>query len=372
MNSLNYLSNDLLLIIECCKDEPSITKLENYYSNIKSWNSFIYKAKCHGVLPLIYKTLKTYNTIQEKDVLANLRSIYFEISKDNMKLSAELIEITKILNIHNINYLSFKGPLLSISIYNNIINRQYCDIDILVSPDDINKISEILNDRGYKKDLVLTTIEENFKKDNSHELSFFNKKKNILLEFHWNLVDNDHPIKFNLESFFSESINLSLNKYKVNTFKNEHLLVYLTVHGCNHLYERLEWIVDIDKLVRNNLLNWDIIDSIIINSIEVNKSFLFSCYYSFKLFNTPIPSKYLDEKYEVILVKILKELNSRSSIFKRILLRTKFISSYSNKIKVLHKLLFKPTLNEIKYIKFRKKLYFLYYFVRLYLIIKKR
>jgi hypothetical protein len=370
-NNLN-LPSDILLIIECCKEKPCIKKIDIYLKKIQDINNFVYKARCHGILPLVYRTLREIESNNlAKSLIKILQDNYKQIAKDNMMLSLELINLSKLLEDNNIEYLSFKGPTLSIVAYGDITFRQYCDIDILVSLSDIDKISKILINNDYRKDLLLSDFEESFRKDNSHELSFINNKNNVLVEFHWNLVDNDHPIKFNLLSYFKESQKVIINKKKINVFKNEYLLVYLCGHGCNHLYERIEWIVDIDKLIINNELNWKLIDDIIFDSSEVRDSVLFSLNYTFKLFNTPIPDRYLNTKNDKFFIKLGERLHKKENIFGNIFFKLNFISNFKNKIKFLHKMLFKPTLNELRYIKLNENIYFMYYFIRFYLMIIK-
>jgi len=43
----------------------------------------------------------------------------------------------------------------------------------------------------------------------------------------------------------------------IKIFKNELTLLYLSIHGTKHNWERVEWLVDIVKLVENTQLNWN-------------------------------------------------------------------------------------------------------------------
>ena len=48
-----------------------------------------------------------------------------------------------------------------------------------------------------------------------------------------------------------------INTNSIHTLSSEMLLAYLCLHGSKHAWERIEWICDIDKLVRSKTdLNW--------------------------------------------------------------------------------------------------------------------
>ncbi len=49
----------------------------------------------------------------------------------------------------------------------------------------------------------------------------------------------------------------SISNIQLKIFKNELTLLYLSIHGTKHNWERVEWLVDIVKLVENTQLNWN-------------------------------------------------------------------------------------------------------------------
>ena len=69
---------------------------------------------------------------------------------------------------------------------------------------------------------------------------------------HWSFLDEDYPMQVDLEDFWNETQEVKLNGHPIPTFSNENLLYYLCIHGSKHLWERIEWINDIDLLVQSN------------------------------------------------------------------------------------------------------------------------
>lgn len=78
-------------------------------------------------------------------------------------------------------------------------------------------------------------------------------------------------------------------QYTIATLNNEVLLAYLAIHGSRHLWERLEWIVDLDRLVRNNRIDWEKVLRVA-TQFNGKKMLLLGLYLSKLFFQTPLPS----------------------------------------------------------------------------------
>lgn len=368
---MTNLSDEVLLILECCKQNQEKDKIKEYIKKQKNWQKFISLANTHGVLPLVNKTLKSFEETP-LEVKSELKVRYLKIVQENMLLASELTKIMKLLEDNKIEALSFKGPSLSLVAYGDITLRQYIDLDIFIKLTDFEIVKEVLEKNNYRQAMQLNDFEIDFRKKNSHELSFYNLENNVFIEIHWDFVDSDSPMKFDTSKLFKNKSQLLLNNNALNILSNEYTLIYLCVHGLSHLYERIEWIVDIDRFIRNNYIDWDKIKILIKNSKEIQKSVNFSFYYANYFFQTPISKDFLKEDFLTLCSKVNYKLSGNSNnMIKDIFIKTSFFSSKINKLKYLHKMFFKPTLNEIRHINLDEKYYFLYYFLRFYLLIKK-
>lgn len=250
----------------------------------------------HGVLPLVYHTLKNYQKNIPKDVFQNIKSINMDIVKQNMLMTAELIKITKLLEEHGIESIPFKGPTLSHIAYGDITLRQYVDLDILIDKKNIKNVYDILIDNDFQVKFDKKFLNNEIFIDTNSDIQFFNKKNNILIEVHWKLFRNQFSKKVNLKEIIYNTKNIFINNIKIEIFSNEVLLVYLCMHGSKHFWERIEWILDIDKLVRVSPdLNWNKIielSELFESSIMVN----LGLYLSHKYFGTKIPANFCTKK----------------------------------------------------------------------------
>ena len=70
-------------------------------------------------------------------------------TENNLLMLGELIILLNLFEENGINAIPYKGPLLAISAYKNLVLRQFDDIDIFINKDNIVKVKEILIFHGY-------------------------------------------------------------------------------------------------------------------------------------------------------------------------------------------------------------------------------
>ena len=257
-------------------------------------------AYSHGIFPLIYKTLKNYDQKIPFEILNSMKYKYMNIVKQNMLMTNELINVTKLLKENGIESIAFKGPVLSHLAYGDVVSRQYVDLDILVDKSLLIKTQDILESNNYFQKYKLEEYQKEKLKDVVHDISFTNKKNNVDIELHWTLSSGEFFIDLEKLNYLEDIKKYYINNSEVNIFLNEKLFIYLCVHGYKHLWERIEWLVDIYYLLEKNNLN---IEKIIKMSREIDSdrivlSTLVICQ---KLFGFTVKLKnILDEDYEEV------------------------------------------------------------------------
>lgn len=335
---------------------------------------FINLSTSHGVLPLVYHTLKNYQQYIPKDIFQQIQSINLDIVKQNMLMTSELIKVMKLLAENGIEAIAFKGPTLAQMAYGDITLRQYSDLDILLRKDDIYTIYNLLK-KDYTRNLELKPLQEEIWFKYAHDLGLTNNKNGVHIEFHWSMLDTDHPISLKNIDFFKDMDIVDIKNRKVNIISNEKFLIYLCIHGAKHLFERIEWVIDIDRFIRAQKLDWNKILKIV-EKDNSKKFFILGLYKSNILYDTPIPKefrKYFDDDIKSVSNHIFsgwnrqKEFNNKTNLKYRL----KLFVSNKDKLSYIYKIYLKPTFTEYWYITFPKPLYFLYYPLRQYLLVKK-
>lgn len=365
------IGSDIKLIIESCKTTVDENSIISYIQEIKNWNDFISLAYSHGVFPLVYQTLKSYNNHISALVLTNMKKVNMDIVKLNMMMTSELIKVIRCLKINNISVICFKGPTLSKMLYGNITLRQYCDLDILIYKNDFDTAAGLLREFDYKSKLDYSISKEKIKELLPDHM-FINNKNGVIIELHNKLFSSSFPIKIDNDIFFQNKTSIQLENEKVNIFLNEYLFIYLCLHGAKHLFSRISWVVDIDKLVNTSKLNWTLIDKLI-KANNCTTIIYTSLFLSIDLLDTKLPDK-IKNKYNFkyrLLVKLMKnnkidiEFGDRFSLIHLLM-----FDSLKQKLSYLL-YIFKPTFLDYQSLSGEYKFEIIYYIIRPFNLISR-
>ena len=279
------LPDEEILLLGVMKGDISHLKLPE---KTGAWRALCRLADYHGVLPLLFDISEKMETIDE-ETFALLREEYREIASLNLTLTAHLLMITKSLEKENLRYIALKGPLLSQELYGDITMRQYSDIDLFVEEQEVRAVSDIILALGYEPILPMELLERRkfFELDN--DFSFRHRVSDLKVELHWKLFPRRHRMPLSFTALYDNGRTLLLQKRELVTLSPEDNLLYLTLHGAKHIFERLIWVGDIDRLIRN------IPDTILMKSYhkacagQMEEPFLLGLFLSQKLFETPLP-----------------------------------------------------------------------------------
>lgn len=339
----------------------------------------MYLSTSHGVFPLVYHTLKEFQNIIPKDTFQKIKSINMDIVKQNMMMTSELLKVMKLLEENDIEAISFKGPVLAQMAYGDITLRQYVDLDILVDEKDVEQSIKMLLDNDYKNILPLEIIKNEICLDVIKDFAIENVKSGVLIELHWRLFEKRYLSNFDIfEHTNKKSI---LNGKKINTLSNEINLIYLCLHGSKHMWERIEWIYDIDRLLKNETYNWDKFISLSLMSNTKNAIFL-GLYLSNSFFDTKIDDKikyYVETEENIKLSYYVFNNMKNNIILKDEFKKNKLIFSFQkklynkeiDKIKFVLNSFFKISEEDCQTYYIDKRFSFIYIILRPYRLISK-
>ncbi len=275
------------LLTECCSEKLNVSSLKPLVAAINDWNSFYFSAYSHGVVPLVYKGLKTPELLVPKEVLLTFKTACLDIAQENMLMTSQLIKIFQLLEKNDIEAIAFKGPALSQLIYNDVITRQYSDVDILIDEESVDRAARLIMQNDYEMDFSIDFLKNKKYLSVGKDIHLTNVKLDVLIELHWKLFEKKFILKDG--SFLKEYQEVKINNQPFNTLNIESLLLYLCMHGSKHFWERLEWIVDVDRLIRiNPNINWTLVQEEA-SRMESKRLFYFGLLVVYSIFNTPLP-----------------------------------------------------------------------------------
>jgi hypothetical protein len=273
-------------LVACTQTDVNIKEVNGLIAMISDWEDVYDRASMHGVLPLVYQVLSDNIFVNEK-VRLQFKAEAYNIARGNMIKSAELIKILNLFDHHHIDVIAFKGPTLSQILYGDVVTRHYSDLDLLVDKNSLYHAATLLLKSGFESTFPIKFLKNRTYLSVGKDIAFDNHQLCLHVELHWKLFEKKFIIK--KSNFFNTYQKVSIYKQSMQTLDNEPLLLYLCIHGSKHFWERLEWIVDLDRLIRTTPnLNWEKIlqEAVVMKS---QKLFLFGLHVAYLFFKTPLP-----------------------------------------------------------------------------------
>ena len=220
------------------------------------WDYLFATAQAHGLLPLLHKHLSS--TDVPTHVLSRLKRESVANSQTVLHLIGKQLRVYKLFKEHEIPVALFKGPVLAQMAYGEISLRQAGDIDLLISRRHFEQARTLLESLGYEMHPKLSASQLASHLNSHCELQFMRDDWFTVVDLHWDLAPRSFVFKVKAEEVLSRLQTVSVGGTTVETFSDEDLVLYQSMHGAKHLWRRLEWISALAESLRAMpAINWD-------------------------------------------------------------------------------------------------------------------
>lgn len=172
------------------------------------------------------------------------------LSAHGLRLTHALIEIQQAFAARNIRLLGYKGPALAALLHHNVALREFLDLDLLISADDLETAVATLEQMGYVADQHLTAKQDRHFRATASNFTFLNRETAVSVELHWQIALRYSGVRFDFEDLWSRRIEVDLGGSSLATFSPCDQLLVLALHGARHFWESLCWTADIAYLLR--------------------------------------------------------------------------------------------------------------------------
>ncbi|NJK41750.1 MAG: nucleotidyltransferase family protein [Acaryochloridaceae cyanobacterium SU_2_1] len=246
---------EVALLLACCSvqlDAKAIERIRTLAEQDINWQLLIETAKFHGVLTLLYQGIKLTNTGNlSASHWHQLNQYAHNTSVFNAFLASDLLKISKLLRDHQIRVLPFKGPVLAAAVYGSIGLRQFCDLDLLVNPQDFARAIDLLLAHGYQLAYEWNFLDQDFELALRNAKGEFQLTKGtIAIDLHQALtVETFLSSRFSFEYLWERREPMMLCGHALDGFGSDDLLMYLCIHGSKECWRKLKWICDINEAV---------------------------------------------------------------------------------------------------------------------------
>jgi hypothetical protein len=225
-----------------------------------NWDYLFTTAQAHGLLPLLYKHLTPVTHLIPLQFLSRLKQASVANSQAVLHLVGKQLRVYKLFKENNIPVALFKGPLLAQMAYGELSLRQAGDIDLLIHRHVFARARTLLESLGYQMHPKLTSAQLDSHLAFHCELPFVRDDWFTVVDLHWQLAPRSFVFRLKAEDVMSRLQPACLAGTEVETFSNEDLVLYQSMHGAKHLWRRLEWITALAESLRTTpAISWDTI-----------------------------------------------------------------------------------------------------------------
>ena len=183
-------------------------------------------AKQHDLLYALSSALSKQKLLGDTEVGQAFRKQLMIGALRHEKLKADQNGIFSALDAENIPYTPLKGAVMR-DLYPDPRARSSCDIDVLVSKDDLERAADVLVSRlSFKKGAI-----------GSHDLSMYSEG-GVHVELHYTLCEDDHSlIGDKVLEGVSKYLTPSENRPMMQIMSDEMFYFYHIAHMAKHFYD---------------------------------------------------------------------------------------------------------------------------------------
>ncbi|PZD73770.1 hypothetical protein C1752_01871 [Acaryochloris thomasi RCC1774] len=266
-STVTVISPEMQLVLYCARtqlNDAIVDQLQQLLQQPLDWASVIEAAFTHRVVPLLYQALNTHaSALVPAEILEELQQEFQDNQLDNLALTQELVQLLKLLAEHQIPAISFKGPLLATTVYQNLALRTFSDLDILVHPQHFGEARDLLFAHGYRSGMQHVYLLNSPRHEGKlvralGECPFQHPETLFCIDLHQRLVAGEfYHLSFTFDQIWYRLQTVSVLGAPIASLHPEDLLLYLCIHGAKDRWQRLSWVCDVAELVRlHDELNW--------------------------------------------------------------------------------------------------------------------
>lgn len=286
--------SELLFILSTVKfyfESISKEDFENGMSADLDWLFIVQQSLDHGIFPQLYHSLKQcrWSHVPE-DVVSLCHHHSRQINQNNLTLTTELCTIIESFEKAGIKAIPFKGPVLSYYLYGDVTQRQFNDLDILVSKEDLPEADNIIQRMGYKNNSLNQVCAGTF---NHYHFHYDNKEKNIHVEIHWDIMLPQWKFAYDLESMFRHCKEFPLYNTNILGLSEKDMFVMLCLHGLKHSWKRVLWICDITAFIKKSQEMSSNTIPLLLQNQKIRNIILFTLFHAASMSAFPIKDKAL-------------------------------------------------------------------------------
>jgi len=214
-------------------------------------DNLIQAASRHAVTALAYDAVAALPTAP-----ATLKTSFRRAAEQETlrvcALTADLIQVCKVLEDAEVPALVLKGPVLSTLAFGCPAARSFSDIDVFVPKQDVGRALESIRGMGF------APADERWSAAaGSKDVTLYHSETGTCVELHWELYVDLIHVPSDFGSAWRRRQSVRIAGVLIQTLGTADTYLYLCVHGAVHAWSHLKWLYDVAGLLQSgHVVNW--------------------------------------------------------------------------------------------------------------------
>ena len=237
------------LLIACARHAAgltSATEVLDAATAVDDWADVEQRASAHGLVPWLARALS------QGDGAANASHATI-IAAANASAGRALAQVRRLGEVvgsladAGVTALPYKGPVLSLQLYGDLALRQSVDLDLVVPFDTYDTARAVLVRRGLSPRWGHSARQERTLFAWLGHAPFGHGDE--FVELHWRFADRRFPFALRAEDVLRRALQVRVAGRMLPLMAPDDLLAVLSMHAARHLFERLEWVSGVTRLL---------------------------------------------------------------------------------------------------------------------------
>ncbi len=228
-------------------DPPPLDLQRQVAGAVYDWQEVLSLAARHDIIPLLNRSLNVLGDAIPSKIRELVRVRYANEALHTLQLDNERRRLTELLLATGIPVIPWKGPMLAELLYGDKTLRPCADIDLLVPPALAWRALQTLVREGYSPGFYVSERRWPALRRAVNHLALEEPQRHLLVELHWSFFHPMHVWDLDLSAHWAGLA--AGGTAREGRLTVEETLVLLCAHGTNHCWEKLKWVVDLDRLL---------------------------------------------------------------------------------------------------------------------------
>lgn len=199
-------------------------------------------ARSHRVIPLLHQLVWTADSQLDEERFHTSHTAQIDVMAAAVRLEHHLLEVSEVLEAGGIELAVLKGMATAHLDYDDPAQRQFGDVDLLVSPSRFARACSVLEAHGWNVAYVLPRHHERY----THAITF-RRPDGLEVDLHQRIAHRGLGLRIPTDALLAASIEVTIAGHRVRALSGTDRLIHAAIHAVasRGSYRRLSGVADV-------------------------------------------------------------------------------------------------------------------------------